>query len=143
MRQPAHVRPSWSVGRGACPRALGAKRVRVRIREKEGFKHYRVWRAPCYQVPKTEACTLGTLTSRWLESAFFASFLCRFGQRNDVPPRTVANSDKENSQHRPATDAESSNPASTPTECGRKPRATPIDQISSASGSLQTTVAQA
>ena len=44
---------------------------------------------------KLLACTLGTLTCRLFESAFFASFLCRFGQRNDVPPRTVANSDKE------------------------------------------------
>ena len=80
MRQPAHVRPSWSGGHGACPRALGAKRVRVRIREKEGFKPSPVWRAPCYQVPKLLACTPGTLTRAWLESAFFASFLCRFGQ---------------------------------------------------------------
>jgi hypothetical protein len=49
------------------------------------------------------------------ESVFFASFLCRFGQRNDVPPRTVAKSDKENSQHGQTTNAESSNPAKTPT----------------------------
>jgi hypothetical protein len=46
-----------------------------------------------------------------VESVFFASFLCRFGQRNDVPPRTVANSDKENSQLKQAAKAESSNPA--------------------------------
>ncbi len=39
--------------------------------------------------------TLGQLMSPRSESVFFASFLCRFGQRNDVPPRTVANSDKE------------------------------------------------
>ena len=38
-----------------------------------------------------------------------------FGQRNDVPPRTVANSDKEKSQLTQTTDAESSNPALTPT----------------------------
>jgi hypothetical protein len=31
-----------------------------------------------------------------VESVFLASFLLRFGQRNDVLPRTVANSDKEN-----------------------------------------------
>jgi hypothetical protein len=49
------------------------------------------------------------------ESVFFASFLCRFGQRNDVPPRTVANSDKKMSQLRQTTKAESSNPAQTPT----------------------------
>jgi hypothetical protein len=49
------------------------------------------------------------------ESVFFASFLCRFGQRNDVPPRTVANSDKENIQLKQTAKAESSNPAMTPT----------------------------
>src|ERR1700680_2861727 len=64
---------------------------------------------------KLLACTRGTLTSRWLESAFFASFLCRFGQRNDVPPRTVVNSGKENSQHITTADLSSSNPALTPT----------------------------
>jgi hypothetical protein len=35
--------------------------------------------------------------------------------RNDVPPRTVANSDKENSQLKQTAKAESSNPALTPT----------------------------
>jgi hypothetical protein len=45
------------------------------------------------------------------ESVFFASFLCRFGQRNDVPPRTVANSAKENSQLKQTAKAESSTPA--------------------------------
>jgi hypothetical protein len=58
-----------------------------------------------------ENCTLWTLTGPWFESVFFASFLCRFGQRNDVPPRTVANSDKENSQVKQITNTESSNPA--------------------------------
>ena len=36
------------LGKRACPRAYGAKRVRVRIREKEGFKHPSLWRAPCF-----------------------------------------------------------------------------------------------
>jgi hypothetical protein len=58
-----------------------------------------------------ENCTLWTLTGPWFESVFFASFLCRFGQRNDVPPRTVVNSDKENSQLKQITNTESSNPA--------------------------------
>jgi hypothetical protein len=59
------------------PESVGAKRVRVRIREKEGFKHPQVLRAPCYQVPKTEACTLGTLTCRWLRGAMVERrFLC-------------------------------------------------------------------
>ena len=61
-------------------------------------------------------CTLGQLMGPRFESAFFASFLCRFGQRNDVPPRTVANSDKENSQLRQTTNPESSNPAMTQTD---------------------------
>jgi hypothetical protein len=58
-------------------------------------------------------CTLWTLTSPRFESVFFASFLCRFGQRNDVLPRTVANSDKEKSQLKQTTNTESSNPALT------------------------------
>src|SRR3984957_16632637 len=60
-------------------------------------------------------CTLGQLMSPRSESVFFASFLCRFGQRNDVPPRTVANSDKENIRVTQTTNAESSNPGLTPT----------------------------
>src|SRR5471032_3627769 len=32
---------------------------------------------------KHRSCTLGQLTSPRSESVFFASFLCRFGQRND------------------------------------------------------------
>jgi hypothetical protein len=61
------------------------------------------------------------------ESAFFASFLCRFGQRNDAPPRAVANSDKENSQLTQTTNAESSNPAMNPTATARtwQPGTTP------------------
>src|SRR5471030_722951 len=62
---------------------------------------------------KRENCTLGQLMSPRSESVFFASFLCRIGQRNDVPPRTVANSDKENSQLRQTTNTESSNPSLT------------------------------
>jgi len=42
------VRPSSLVGVRACPRALVAKRVYVKIREKEGFKHPPLWRAPCF-----------------------------------------------------------------------------------------------
>jgi hypothetical protein len=45
------------------------------------------------------------------ESVFFASFLCRFGQRNDAPPRAVANSAKKMSQFTQTAKAESSNPA--------------------------------
>jgi hypothetical protein len=39
--------------------------------------------------------------------------------RNDAPPRAVANSDKENSQPKKTTNAESSNPALTPTANSR------------------------
>src|SRR5471032_540277 len=60
-------------------------------------------------------CTLCQLTSPRSESVFFASFLCRFGQRNDVPPRTVANSDKEKIRITQTTNTESSNPALTQT----------------------------
>ena len=64
---------------------------------------------------KRGGCTLGQLMSPRFESVFFASFLCRFGQRNDVPPRTVANSDKENSSLKQTTKLSSNNPALTPT----------------------------
>src|SRR5476651_2581862 len=64
-------------------------------------------------------CTLGQLTCPRFESVFFASFLCRFGQRNDVPPRTVANSDKEKIRLKQTTNTESTNPALTPTANAR------------------------
>jgi hypothetical protein len=45
---------------------------------------------------KLLACTLGTLTSRLLKGVFLASvsFSPSCGKRNEVPPRTVTNSDK-------------------------------------------------
>ena len=78
-------------------------------------------------------CTLGQLTSPRFESAFFASFLCRFGQRNDAPPRAVANSDKEISKPKQTIKLSSSNPAMTPTANARTwhPSTTP-DQPPSA-----------
>src|SRR3984893_5461212 len=96
MRQPAHVRPSWSVGCGSRPRALGAKRVRVRIREKEGFTHPSVWRALCYQVPKTPGLHSSDPTLLIFGRLFlcFCFFFAVPGVGNEVPPRTVANSDK-------------------------------------------------
>src|SRR5471030_1677164 len=54
------VRRCKSVGVCACPRAYGAKRVRVRIREKEGFKHRWFWRAPCFWGAKNVE------TARWV-----------------------------------------------------------------------------
>ncbi|CAH2773331.1 MAG: hypothetical protein CBARDCOR_2331 [uncultured Caballeronia sp.] len=54
-----------------------AKRVHVRIREKEGFNRQSFWRAPYFSGAKYWNCTLWTLTSSRFESVFFASFLCR------------------------------------------------------------------
>jgi len=42
-------------------------------------------------------------------------FFVAVGQRNEVPPRTVANSDKENRKQETREGLSSSNPASTPT----------------------------
>jgi hypothetical protein len=66
-----------------------------------------------FGVPEYKNCTLWTFRGPRSESVFFASFLFRFGKRNDVPPRTVANSDKEISQNKTREDPESSNPALT------------------------------
>ena len=68
---------------------------------------------------KRRNCTLGQLMSPRFESAFFASFLCRFGQRNDAPPRAVANSDKEMSSLKHTAKLSSSNPALTQTANAR------------------------
>ena len=82
---------------------------------------------------KRTKCTLGQLMSPRSESAFFASFLCRFGQRNDAPPRAVANSDKEIRQPKQTTNLESSNPAMTPTANPRtwqpNPNHAPPDRV--------------
>src|SRR5579872_1819180 len=95
------------------PQSLVAKRVGIRVRRKRvshirGSGEHRAFGAPM-----NRNCTLWTLRVAWFESVFFASFLCRFGQRNDVPPRTVANSDKEKIRLTQTTEAESSNPALT------------------------------
>ena len=64
--------------------------------------------------PKAVVCTLGTLNiDCW--TAF--SLLCFFvaeGPRNEVPPRTVANSDKKFSQHTARANVRSNNPALIP-----------------------------
>jgi DNA-binding MarR family transcriptional regulator len=49
-------------------------------------------------------------------------FFVAEGPRNEVPPRTVANSDKKYGQHRTRANVSSSNPASTPTT-DHQPRA--------------------
>ena len=48
LKLKTRVMPCSFVSASACPRALVAKRVYVRIREKEGFKHRWLWRAPCF-----------------------------------------------------------------------------------------------
>ncbi|QIE28088.1 hypothetical protein SBC2_61640 (plasmid) [Caballeronia sp. SBC2] len=83
--------------------------------EKEGSHTRSSGEHRAFGAPMNGNCTLWTLRVAWFESVFFASFLCRFGQRNDVPPRTVANSDKEKIQLTQTTNTESSNPALTPT----------------------------
>jgi len=47
-KQKIRVGPCGLLGNGASPRAYGAKRFTVRIREKEGFKHPKLLRAPCF-----------------------------------------------------------------------------------------------
>jgi hypothetical protein len=54
------------------------------------------------------------------ESVFFASFLFRFGKRNDAPPRAVANRAKEISQDKTREDLKSSNPAFPQTLAGNE-----------------------
>ena len=95
--------------------SLVAKRVGIRVRRKRGSHIRGSGEHRAFGVPMNENCTLWTLMGPRFESVFFASFLCRFGQRNDVPPRTVANSDKENIRLTQTTNLESSNPALTPT----------------------------
>ncbi len=67
-----------------------------------------------FGAPMNQNCTLWTLRVACFKSAFFASFLCRFGQRNDAPPRAVANSGKEKIRLTQTATAESTNPALTP-----------------------------
>src|SRR5471030_3088685 len=95
--------------------SLVAKRVTTRVRRRRGSHIRGSGEHRAFGAPMNRNCTLWTLRVAWFESVFFASFLCRFGQRNDAPPRAVANSAKEISQLRQTTNTESSNPAMTPT----------------------------
>ena len=99
--------------------SLVAKRVGIRVRRRRVSHTGGSGEHRALGCQKRGNCTLGQLMGPRFESAFFASFLCRFGQRNDVPPRTVANSAKENSQLKQTTNPESSNPAMTPTANAR------------------------
>src|SRR5271154_6385052 len=63
--------------------------------------------------PKAVACTLGTLKADCGEAFSLLRFFVAVGQRNEVPPRTVANSDKKYRQHSTRANVSSSNPALT------------------------------
>src|SRR5277367_3502408 len=106
-------RSSWR--HRSCPRALVAKRGDVRIREKEGFKCPWFCEHRSTREPKAVVCTLGTLNTDCGKAFSLLRFFVAVGQRNEVPPRTVANSDKKFSSHTTRASVRSSNPASTPT----------------------------
>ncbi len=74
--------------------------------------------------PKAVVCTLGTLNTDCGEAFSLLRFFVAEGPRNEVPPRTVANSDKKFSSHTTRANVSSSNPESTPTTDHRptKPR---------------------
>src|SRR5471032_48853 len=63
--------------------------------------------------PKAVACTLGTLNTDCGEAFSLLRFFVAVGQRNEVPPRTVANSDKKFSSHTTRANVRSNNPAPT------------------------------
>jgi hypothetical protein len=92
-----------------------AKRGDVRIREKEGFKCPWFCEHRSTREPKAVVCTLGTLNTVCGKAFSLLRFFVAVGQRNEVPPRTVANSDKKFSSHKTGANLSSSNPAPTPT----------------------------
>ena len=77
-----------------------AKRGDVGIREKEGFKCPWFCEHRATREPKAVVCTLGTLNTDCGKAfSLLRFFVAVVGQRNEVPPRTVANSDKKFSQY--------------------------------------------
>jgi hypothetical protein len=66
-----------SVGLCACPRALVAKRVDVRVRRGRVSGVGGYGGNGSFEVPNRCNCTLGTLKCLRLKGVFFASFLCR------------------------------------------------------------------
>ena len=120
MRRRIRVRPRAFSWQGCLPESVRGEACACK-NSREGGVHTSVVLASTVLLgcQKRGTCTLGQLTSPRFESAFFASFLCRFGQRNDAPPRAVANSDKENIKLKQTTNPESSNPAMTPTANAR------------------------
>ena len=106
----------------SCPRALVAKRGDVRIREKEGFKCPWFCEHRATREPKAVVCTLGTLNTDCGKAFSLLRFFVAVGQRNEVPPRTVANSDKKYCSHPTRANVSSNNPAPTPTTAGSAPQ---------------------
>ncbi len=90
-----------------------AKRGDVGIREKEGFKCSWFCEHRATREPKVAACTLGTLNTDCGKAFSLLRFFVAVGQRNEVPPRTVANSDKKYSQHTTRANVRSNNPVLT------------------------------
>ena len=74
--------------------SLVAKRVGICVRRRRVSNIRGSGEHRAFGAPMNENCTLWTLRVAWFESVFFASFLFRFGKRNDALPRAVANSDK-------------------------------------------------
>src|SRR5882762_4197516 len=110
MRQPARVRPSWSVG-AVLARERWERSVFVSgFARRRGSNILESCEHRAIRCQKLLACTLGTLTCRRLERVSLLRFFARL-QRNEAKKRTVANSDKENSQLTQTTKAESSNAA--------------------------------
>src|ERR1700729_4271966 len=70
--------------------------------------------------PKAVVCTLGTLNTDCGEAFSLLRFFVAVGQRNEVPPRTVANSDKKYCSHTTRANVSSTNPAPTPDHQNQK-----------------------
>src|SRR6202042_1003954 len=75
--------------------------------------------------PKAVVCTLGTLNTDCGEAFSLLRFFVAVGQRNEVPPRTVANSDKKFSQQITRANVSSNNPALTRDHRPSAPRPKP------------------
>src|SRR5580692_2190441 len=63
--------------------------------------------------PKAVVCSLGTLNTDCGKAFSLLRFFVAVGQRNEVPPRTVANSDKKYCSNKTRANVSSSNPALT------------------------------
>ena len=116
MRRRIRVRPRAFSWQGCLPESVRGEACACK-NSREGGVHTSAALASTVLLgcQKHGNCTLGQLMSPRFESAFFASSLCRFGPRNDAPPRVVANSDKEISSLKQTAKLSSSNPAPAPT----------------------------